>query len=76
MSARIAALLPLQPSREESHHEFPSGRPTLEEMLSDPIVRAVMEADRIDPHELAATLREVGPKLSRKRASYGDVDQR
>ena len=52
------------------------GEPTLEEMLSDPIVRAVMEADRIDPHELAATLREVGRKLSRERASYGDVDQR
>ena len=50
--------------------------PTLDEILSDCIVRAVMEADGIDPHELAATLREVGRKLSRERASYGDVDQR
>jgi hypothetical protein len=52
------------------------GEPTLEEMLSDPIVRAVMEADRIDPQELAATLTQVGRKLSRKRVPYGDVDQR
>jgi hypothetical protein len=52
------------------------GEPTLEEMLSDPIVRAVMEADRIDPQELAATLTQVGRKLSRERVPYGDVDQR
>ena len=50
--------------------------PTLEEILSDDIVKAVMEADEIDPHELAATLRQVGRKLSRARGSYGDVDQR
>jgi|AmaraimetFIIA100_FD_contig_123_74803_length_688_multi_4_in_0_out_1_2 hypothetical protein len=52
--------------------------PTLDEILSDCIVRALMEADEIDPHELAATLRQVGRKLSRERerVSYGDVDQR
>jgi hypothetical protein len=32
--------------------------PTLDEMLSDSIVRAVMEADGVDPQELAATLRQ------------------
>ena len=36
--------------------------PTLNEILSDCIVRAVMEADGIDPHELAATLRQGGPE--------------
>jgi hypothetical protein len=39
--------------------------PTLNEILSDSIVRAVMEADGIDPRELEATLRaggqEAGP---------------
>jgi hypothetical protein len=32
--------------------------PTLDEILSDSIVRAVMEADGIEPQELAATLRQ------------------
>ena len=36
--------------------------PTLDEILSDSIVRAVMEADGIEPQELAAMLRQVGPK--------------
>jgi hypothetical protein len=33
--------------------------PTLTEILSDPIVRALMEADGINPQELEPTLREV-----------------
>jgi hypothetical protein len=37
--------------------------PTLNEILSDPIVRALMEADGIDPQEVAATLRQAGLKL-------------
>ena len=36
--------------------------PTLDEILSDSIVRAVMEADGIEPQELAAMLRQAGPK--------------
>jgi hypothetical protein len=44
---------------------FRQGEPTLEEMLSDPIVRADMEADGIDPQELAATLRQTGRMLAR-----------
>jgi len=32
--------------------------PGLEDMLTDSIVRAVMDADGVDPHALAATLRE------------------
>jgi hypothetical protein len=34
------------------HHR----EPTLEDMLSDPIIRAVMDADRVDPHELQEAL--------------------
>jgi hypothetical protein len=33
--------------------------PTLEDMLSDQIVMAVMEADRVDPQELEEILRRV-----------------
>jgi hypothetical protein len=33
--------------------------PTLEDILSDPIIKAVMSADGVDPRELAAMLREV-----------------
>ena len=40
--------------------------PTLDEMLSDSIVRAVMEADGTDPQELAAALRQTGRKLARR----------
>jgi hypothetical protein len=40
-------------------------------MLSDPIVKAVMEADRVDPQELAAMLTEIGRKsrVIRSKAS-------
>jgi hypothetical protein len=37
--------------------------PSLEEMLSDPIVRAMMDADGVDPLELEAMLKEVGRNL-------------
>ena len=33
--------------------------PTLNEMLSDPIVEAMMQADRVDRHALEALLSEV-----------------
>jgi hypothetical protein len=47
------------------------GEPTLEEMLSDPIIRAVMEADGIDPQELAATLRQAGRMLAQRARRGG-----
>jgi hypothetical protein len=50
--------------------------PTLNEILSDCIVRAVMEADGIDPQELAATLRQAGRKLVRRARVVQDVDKR
>jgi hypothetical protein len=43
--------------------------PTLEEMLSDPIVRALMDADDVDPHELEAMLKEVGRTLAAARGT-------
>ena len=45
--------------------------PTLEEILSDPLTRAVMEADGVDRHELEAMLRQAGrnlPPAARRRA--------
>ena len=44
------------------HHE-----PTLHDILSDSIIQALMEADGVDPQELAATLRQTGLKLVRLR---------
>jgi len=34
--------------------------PTLQEMFSDSVIQAVMEADGVDPQELEAMLRQVG----------------
>jgi len=34
--------------------------PTLEDILSDCIIKAVMKADGVDSHQLAAMLKEVG----------------
>jgi hypothetical protein len=49
------------------------GEPTLNEMLSDSIVRAVMEADGIDPQEL---VRHTGLKLVRRARVVPDADKR
>ena len=49
-----------------SHRE-----PTLDEILSDCIVRALMEADGVDPQDLAATLRLTGRKLVRRAGPLG-----
>lgn len=38
---------------------------TLDEMLSDSIIRAVMAADGVDPQELAVMLRQIGRSLVR-----------
>ena len=43
--------------------------PSPEEMLSDPIVRAMMDADGVDPHGLEAMLKEVGRNLSTLRSA-------
>lgn len=44
--------------------------PTLEEMLSDSIIQAVMEADGVDPRELEAMLRQHGRNSSRLRSGW------
>jgi hypothetical protein len=41
--------------------------PTLEEILSDSITRAVMEADGVDREELEAMLSQIGGGASRRR---------
>jgi hypothetical protein len=41
--------------------------PTLEDILSDPIVRVVMKADGVDPRRLESTLREMALGLRAAR---------
>ena len=38
--------------------------PTLSEALADPLVRAVMAADGVDPRQLAADLRAMAARLN------------
>ena len=38
--------------------------PTIPEMLSDPIVRALMAADRVAPEELQASLKKIASTLA------------
>jgi hypothetical protein len=44
--------------------------PTLSEALADPLVRAVMAADGVDPRQLAAELRAVAARLNRFDGSH------
>jgi len=51
--------------------------PSLEEMLADPIVRALMEADGVDPEDVEALLRSSagsrGDGPLRKAHGFGNV---
>jgi hypothetical protein len=38
--------------------------PALRDALADPIIRTIMEADRVDPRALEASLRETARKVS------------
>jgi hypothetical protein len=49
--------------------------PTLKDMLSDSIVRAVMEADGVDPQELEALLTQIGRAPSPFPQRVGTVDR-
>jgi hypothetical protein len=49
--------------------------PTLEEILSDSVTRAVMEADGVDRQELEAMLRQAGRKLPPLRGGERLVPQ-
>ena len=46
--------------------------PTMDEMLSDPIVRAVMAADNVDPKDLERGLMSVASML---RSAEGTADR-
>jgi hypothetical protein len=57
----ILAMLPMNCRRREA---------TLEEIFSDPVVKAMMEADGVNPHELATMLQQVAQRL--RTAGRGD----
>ncbi len=42
------------------------GEPTLADALADPLTRALMAADHVDPAELEADLKELGRALRRR----------
>lgn len=42
--------------------------PTLADVLADPLVHAVMKADRVDARELETSLRALGRKLRERTA--------
>jgi hypothetical protein len=42
------------------------GEPTLKEALSDPMTRAVMDADGVDPRELERRLNEIAASLRQR----------
>jgi len=44
--------------------------PSLSEALADPLVRAVMAADGVDPRQLAAELRAIAARLNRFDCSH------
>jgi hypothetical protein len=56
-------------------HDLVHREPTLEEILSDTVTRAVMEADGVDRQELEATLRQAGRNLPSLRGGERLVPQ-
>jgi hypothetical protein len=46
--------------------------PTLKDILSDSIIRVVMEADGVDPQKLEATLRQMAVGLRKTRRGTPD----
>jgi hypothetical protein len=44
---------------------------TLSDALSDPLIRAVMAADRVDPRELEAGLRDIARQIENRRRGAG-----
>ena len=44
--------------------------PRLEEMLADSIIKAVMDADGVDPHELEAELRQTAALLHATQRTF------
>jgi hypothetical protein len=51
------------------------GEPNLFDALSDPIIRAVMAADRVDAVALASSLRETAVKVASHDADATDIER-
>jgi hypothetical protein len=49
----------------------PSAEPSIDDLLSDPIIRAVMTADGVDPDKLRDLLRSVAERLQASRERNG-----
>lgn len=49
------------------------GEPSLSDALSDPIVRAIMAADHVDPQVLASSLRETAAKVAQSGAVWRGI---
>jgi hypothetical protein len=60
MSASLAK--ETSPTNQRGNMHWYHREPTLKEMLSDSIVRAVMRADGVHPHEIEAILVQVSPR--------------
>jgi hypothetical protein len=56
-------------SEERNDVNYRQPEPTLEDILSDSIIEAVMKADGVDPHQLAAMLKELGRRWAEERPS-------
>jgi hypothetical protein len=52
-----------------------SGEPTLDEMLFDPTVTAMMKRDGVAPDDLRVLLQEMSRRLKRRRVSPGPLPQ-
>ena len=46
---------------------MPSHDPTLDALMSDPLVIAMMKADRVNPVRLRAKFKRIGAELERRR---------
>jgi hypothetical protein len=44
--------------------------PTLDELLGDPMTRAIMSADRVDPLKLEAMLRSLGRQIGDRPCEF------
>jgi hypothetical protein len=43
--------------------------PTISELMTDPLIRSMMSADRVDPHALEAMLYSLASRIGRRRDS-------
>jgi hypothetical protein len=47
-----------------------SNEPTIGELMTDPLIRAVMSADHVDPHDLEALLYSLAPRMRRSKPVF------